>query len=161
LVIIGGFQLVLFYWQLRLIRKSQDDAKTPAEASKSSADAAKVQAEIAQTTLSTMQDTAERQLRAYMCMHGGGIRLVKFQEQMFIEGYVRLKNFGQTPAYDHRSWVRIEVRNASQPPFDILAEGLTKAVISPNGEANTTLADLLTPLLAANPFSTMRASLRR
>jgi hypothetical protein len=27
--------------------------------------------------------------------------------------------------------------------------------------ANTTLADLLTPLLAANPFSTMRASLRR
>src|SRR4029450_1581345 len=28
-------------------------------------------------------------------------------------------------------------------------------------EASTTLADLLTPLLAANPFSTMRASLRR
>jgi hypothetical protein len=27
-------------------------------------------------------------------------------------------------------------------------------------EANTTLADLLTPLLAANPFLTMRASLR-
>jgi hypothetical protein len=28
-------------------------------------------------------------------------------------------------------------------------------------EISTTLADLLTPLLAANPFSTMRASLRR
>jgi hypothetical protein len=27
--------------------------------------------------------------------------------------------------------------------------------------SSTTLADLLTPLLAANPFSTMRASLRR
>jgi hypothetical protein len=36
----------------------------------------------------------------------------------------------------------------------------------PNGACDkhctsTTLADLLTPLLAANPFSTMRASLRR
>jgi hypothetical protein len=29
------------------------------------------------------------------------------------------------------------------------------------GRTSTTLADLLTPLLAANPFSTMRASLRR
>ena len=28
-------------------------------------------------------------------------------------------------------------------------------------EASTTLADLLTPLLVANPFSAMRASLRR
>jgi hypothetical protein len=28
-------------------------------------------------------------------------------------------------------------------------------------ETSTTLADLLTPLLAANPFSAMRASLRR
>src|SRR5262249_61243647 len=38
---------------------------------------------------------------------------------------------------------------------EVLAERLSRA------RASTTLADLLTPLLVANPFSTMRASLRR
>jgi hypothetical protein len=82
------------------------------------------------------EKTAERQLRAYMCLYGGSIRLIQVGGQDFIEGYVTLKNFGQTPAYDHSCWVRIDVRPASHPPFDVLATGLTKAIVAPDGEAN-------------------------
>src|SRR5262249_34964830 len=47
--------------------------------------------------------------------------------------------------------------------FDLARDfGLERREIAAGlGPASTTLADLLMPLLAANPFSTMRASLRR
>jgi hypothetical protein len=82
------------------------------------------------------RESAERQLRAYICLYGGSIRLLQVGQQAFFEGYVTLKNFGQTPAYDHSCWIRIDVKDASQPPFDIVAKGLTKAIIAPDGEAN-------------------------
>jgi hypothetical protein len=66
LCLVGGLQLVLFLWQLWLIRKSLDDTKIAAEAAKQSADTAKIQAETARDTLQVMQDTAQRQLRAYI-----------------------------------------------------------------------------------------------
>jgi hypothetical protein len=45
LAIIGGFQLGLFVWQLRLIRKSLDEAKVAGEAAKKSAEAAALNAQ--------------------------------------------------------------------------------------------------------------------
>jgi hypothetical protein len=87
-------------------------------------------------TLKHSRESAERQLRAYICLYGGSIRLLQVGQQAFFEGYVTLKNFGHTPAYDHSCWIRIDVRDASQPPFDIVGKGLTKAIIAPDGEAN-------------------------
>jgi hypothetical protein len=47
-------------------------------------------------------------------------------------------------------------------PYFSLSHGVPRLLAqSMSPEPSTTLADLLTPLLAANPFSTMRASLRR
>lgn len=47
LVVVGGFQLGLFAWQLWLIRKSLDDTKGAAEAAKDAAGASKAQVELA------------------------------------------------------------------------------------------------------------------
>jgi hypothetical protein len=80
--------------------------------------------------------SSERQLRAYICMYGGSITLRQLGQQIFLEGYVSLKNFGQTPAYGHSSWIRIDVREAHAAPFAITGNGLTKAIIAPTGEAN-------------------------
>jgi len=79
--------------------------------------------------------TARQQLRAYVIFEGGSIPLQQLQGQTFFEAYVRLKNFGQTPAYNHSSWVRIEVQDASQPPF-APGNGLTKDILAPAGESN-------------------------
>src|SRR5260370_27512520 len=45
-------------------------------------------------TVYVMRRTAQRQLRAYVCLFGGSITLRKVEQQTFIEGYVSLKNFG-------------------------------------------------------------------
>jgi hypothetical protein len=66
----------------------------------------------------------------------GALDCCRLGNKFFSKGYVTLKNFGQTPAYDHSCWIRIDVRDASQPPFDIVGKGLTKAIIAPDGEAN-------------------------
>jgi len=49
-----------------------------------------------------MKDTAERQLRAYVCMESAQII---FKRERSPEIHVHIKNFGQTPAYDVRMWI--------------------------------------------------------
>jgi len=49
-------------------------------------------------------DTAERQLRAYICVSGA---LMKFKGPTVPEAQVHYGNFGQTPAYDVRSWIHM------------------------------------------------------
>jgi hypothetical protein len=126
LVGVGAAQLWLFVWQLRLFRESLDDAKIAADAAKEAADAGKIQAETAQLhaetarqTLQTMQDTAERQLRAYVFAEPGGPLerqmvgipstgvgaqpyggIAAMQRHIFFE--VKFTNSGQTPAYRFR-----------------------------------------------------------
>lgn len=87
-------------------------------------------------TIFAMMRTAKRQLRAYICLYGGSIRLLPVENQTFVEAYVRLKNCGQTPAYGHRCWVRMDVTDAAKPPFDISENCLTRDIIGPDGEAN-------------------------
>jgi hypothetical protein len=71
LVIVGIGQLGLFYWQLRYMRAGMHDAKLAAEAAKDAAIAGTRQAIIAQDTLKATQDTAQRQLRAYVSVQIG------------------------------------------------------------------------------------------
>jgi hypothetical protein len=97
LVIVGGFQIGMFGWQLWLIRKSLDETKLAALAAKEAADAAKGQAETAQGTLKAMQDIAKRQLRAYVSVTGIKILFPGGEWQPNIR--VTFKNGGQTPAY--------------------------------------------------------------
>jgi hypothetical protein len=105
LVIVGAVQIGFFYRQLKLIRESLDDAKIAADAAKESADVAKIQAETARATLATMQDTAQRQLRAYIRLNTNNTPSItgEFLVHSLIE------NSGQTPAYDVQSWTFVEV----------------------------------------------------
>jgi hypothetical protein len=116
LVVVGSVQVALFLWQLWLIRESLDDTKIAAEAAKQAADVAKIQTETAKATLQTMQDTAERQLRAYVFAEPATfsssvynrarpreVGLVKNTGPMQRLTYqVRITNTGQTPAFDFR-----------------------------------------------------------
>jgi hypothetical protein len=104
LFIVGAVQAGLFLVQLQLIRKSLDDAKIAAEAAKEAADVAKIQADTARATLLTMQDTAQRQLRAYIRLNTNNTPNLtgEFHVHSVIE------NSGQTPAYDVQSWTFVE-----------------------------------------------------
>jgi hypothetical protein len=55
LVIIGGAQLAFFYWQLRFIRESLDDAKQAADSTTSAAAAATRQAKVAEDSLTKLE----------------------------------------------------------------------------------------------------------
>lgn len=114
LVVVGLAQLGLFVWQLRLIRESLDDAKLAAnaakeaaEAAKAHADAGKIQAETARLTLQTMQETAERQLRAYIFAHP-----LRFQNHV----YALYTGPGAPPGQERRISYSLEFRNSGQTP---------------------------------------------
>jgi hypothetical protein len=69
---------------------------------KRSAYAAKAAAEAADATVNQMRDTAEKQLRAYVCLDSA---VIKFPQPDIPEAQVHFKNCGQTPAYDVRGWI--------------------------------------------------------
>jgi len=119
LFVAASIQVGLFWWQLRLIRSSLADTKSAAEAAKKSA-------EIAERTVITMKDTAERQLRAHVFVEMGYIgnvadplptytgvpspnpAAINFPTVGPIVN-LRIKNFGQTPAYEVIHWTFIPI----------------------------------------------------
>lgn len=84
-------QLFLFLRQLRYIRESLVDTKVAADAAQKSADAA-------ERTVSTMKDTAERQLRAYLVVENA--QIIPNPQRINII----IRNTGQTPAFDVQHW---------------------------------------------------------
>jgi len=95
LVLVGVGQAFLFWWQLRLIRASLVDAKIAAGAARDSAD-------IAERTAASMEDTARRELRAYI-----GVTVYappKLVVGQRAELAIRIDNFGQTPARKTITW---------------------------------------------------------
>jgi hypothetical protein len=106
LVVIAGAQAAFFIVQLTYMRTGMDDAREVAKAAvisanaaEEAADTAKIQAEVARDTLKTMQDTAERQLRAYVFVESAQIVNV-LDGSGSPEAHVVIKNYGQTPAYE-------------------------------------------------------------
>jgi hypothetical protein len=84
---VAFLQLLLFVWQLWLIRKSLDDAKATAQAAKHAADAAKTEAEIASRTLTKVQ-------RPYLFVFG--VKYLDNDPAPYVKYTVA--NYGQTPA---------------------------------------------------------------
>jgi hypothetical protein len=92
LVVVGISQLVLFYVQLKLIRRSLTDAEKAADAAEGAASAAKIQADIAQKTLTNVQ-------RPYVFIFDIS-RLMTRDDVSALTPFVEYDaaNFGQTPA---------------------------------------------------------------
>ena len=81
------------------------------------------------------EDTAERQLRAYVFVDGGSLILMTTdQGRMFIQGRVVLKNFGQTPGYKFATWTRMDVLETKSPVFRDDLEGFGESVIGPGSK---------------------------
>src|SRR5262249_41766369 len=123
LVIVGGVQASLFVWQLLLIRESLEDTRIAANAAKQAADAATQQARAAERTLETMQDTARRELRAYL-ESGVGDLDVNLQNETVRFGFFTI-NHGQTPATSVKHYCTIAVEEHPLPDnfeFDKIEE---------------------------------------
>lgn len=65
------------------------------------------------------RNTAKRQLRAYVFVHNGDVRLVKIgdSQKSWYKLSIELKNFGQTPAREYTIWIDNAIRNNDDPPF--------------------------------------------
>jgi hypothetical protein len=95
LVVVGLGQLVLFYFQLRYIRRSLHDAKVSADAARDSADGAKISADIARKmdrAFVTAEVTAPM-----LALSSAGREWVKGGRTM-VSATVTLRNHGRTPA---------------------------------------------------------------
>ncbi len=97
LVIVGGLQVWLLFATLKTVNRQADIAKNQEtqmiEAGKQT-----------ERIISQMNETTERQLRAYICV---STALLKFQSPDVPEVQVHLKNFGRTPAYDVSGWIHM------------------------------------------------------
>jgi hypothetical protein len=130
LVIVGGAQIGLFYWQLRLIRVAADDAKRAGIAAERAADATAASVDLA-------RDTAKRQLRAYVTVNG--VIRTKDPGDLSGKGFavlVDIKNNGQTPASDSLQWARIEIREfplVTPLPIHCL-ENPTRGILPPEAK---------------------------
>ncbi len=130
LVVVGGGQIGLFYWQLRLIRTAADDAKKAGIAAERAADATAASVDLA-------RDTAKRQLRAYVTVNG----VIRTKDPGDLDGagfavLVDIKNSGQTPALDSLQWARIEIKEfplETQLPIHCL-ENPTKGILPPEAK---------------------------
>ncbi len=95
--------------------------------------ASKTQSAVAENTLRTMQDTACRQLRAYVNVDG----VIRVNDPGEVEGrgfavQVEVKNSGQTPAYDLFQWAKIDMREfplADRLPIHCV-DGGTRAILA-------------------------------
>lgn len=88
MLIVAAVQACFFFIQLRLMKRSMKVAEAAAFA--------------ANRSVETMQDTARRQLRAYVTIDSAAI---KFPEPGVPSVTVIVKNAGQTPAHDLRHWI--------------------------------------------------------
>jgi hypothetical protein len=92
LLILGVPTLIIVAWQAWETRKA-------AESAKDSVGVVKRQADL-------MEDTAKRQLRAYISMETANLG---FPQKNRPTASVTFKNFGQTPAYEVQSWISIKI----------------------------------------------------
>jgi hypothetical protein len=141
LVIVGIFQVLLFYVQLILIRRSLSDTKEAAEAATVGATAAKISADATKEIVFTLQDNARKQMRAHVFPDNAGVmdesnfntRIPVREKQPWVSYVIR--NSGLTPAYKLIHWGKmdiIEIINESilvAPPL----EDNHKIILPPNG----------------------------
>jgi hypothetical protein len=115
LVIVGGTQIGLFYWQLRLIRVAADDAKKAGIAAGRAATATESAVELT-------RQTAERQLRAYVVITSAE---PSFDGAGDLTVTIKITNCGQTPAYNVTASRDIRILDFPNPQFSPIPETRT------------------------------------
>jgi hypothetical protein len=95
LVFVAAFGL----WFARRALRANEKA---AAAAKTSADAAKESTEVSREQVRILQETSQKELRAYVGVSNAGI-IPQGSEKFTAQ--ITFKNFGQTPAYDVHHWI--------------------------------------------------------
>jgi hypothetical protein len=103
---------------------------------------ADMQAKAIERQVSVMEDTAQKQLRAYICLTESSVKITK---RGVVEAIMFFKNVGQTPAYNVRLWAlplvdSYPLKDPPGPPPKSLP--LPKGIIAPQEKQ-----ELTTPLL--------------
>jgi hypothetical protein len=97
LVVVDFLQVLLLYLTLKTIGRQADIAEKQ--------ETQMIRAgEQTERIISQMQDTAQRQLRAYVSVPTA---LLNFKTPEAPEVQVHIKNTGQTPAYDTQGWIHM------------------------------------------------------
>jgi hypothetical protein len=127
LVIVGGGQIGLFYWQLRLIKIAADDAKRAGIAAERAAKATEDSVELS-------RNTAKRQLRAYVLLDSAKVEPVAAGEKP--RAILKIENFGQTPAFQLTHWAAMEyaVFPRTEDPDMSDPDGMPVAYIGGGGQ---------------------------
>ena len=86
-------------------------------------------ADAAQATVSTMQENAERELRAYVGMFKLDISALAVDQQTAV--FVRVRNFGQTPAYELRAWLDLKIADKNETAFAVQTGHQSRRVLNP------------------------------
>jgi hypothetical protein len=117
------------------LRRQANWLKLSAHATRINAKAALISAKTMLAQVTLMQDTAERQLRAYLCISKGRLN---FTKEGPLEPQIHIVNGGQTPAYEVRSWIDTAVReHPSFGPLQLAApsdEVRAVGIIPPKGK---------------------------
>ncbi len=81
--------------------------------------------------------SSRRQLRAYVSIDTGSARLVNDPNgEPILEGYVKLRNFGRTPAFQYRTYSMIKVANVNAIPFDETSVPIGGGILGPGAETD-------------------------
>ena len=109
LVVIGGITFAAIWYQARESARAAKAAADSVEAIhqqtaiiERQTAATEKAAEASNRSVTLMAETAQRQLRAYVCLESAA---VIFPEPAVPEAQIKFKNCGQTPAYDVRGWI--------------------------------------------------------
>ena len=89
--------------------------------------------------VSGSERTARHQLRAYVFIQGGEMRVSRnadVKNTGFVETRLLVKNFGQTPGINFRTWIKSDVGMKFDTPFKIKEDFHSRSIIGPTADAN-------------------------
>jgi hypothetical protein len=108
-VVIGGITFAAIWYQAKEAARAANAAADSVESIhvqtaiiERQTAATEKAAEASNRSVTLMAETAQRQLRAYVCLDSAA---VIFPEPAVLDAQIKFKNCGQTPAYDVRGWI--------------------------------------------------------
>jgi hypothetical protein len=127
---------VIFNNQLEVMKGQLDEMKRSGDDTRRAADAAKESADAARDAVRLGENTAERQLRAYIGFEAPGLFMDSPQPGK-VTAWIRLKNSGVTPAYKVKAWMTFKRDIAGQAPWQqMVGTFANEATILPGGTFN-------------------------
>jgi hypothetical protein len=133
-----GILAAFTLWMAFSTKDLRDFAEEQARDMKESIAAAKVSADAAKTAVELSDRTAERQLRAYVGFKSGGV--FSTADNTRVGAWVKIKNFGVTPAYRVKGWLKFARLPVDHYPWDETQEPASEAIIQPSGDFALTAA---------------------